>query len=47
MALVLKIWPTGLAPRLGLGVDETRRAIDLDVSVSETKGNHTDLAKPD
>ena len=48
---VLKICPTVLDPRLGLGlypgVAETYRVIELAISVSKTRGNHTDLAKPD
>ena len=50
MTLVLKIWLTGLIPRLDLGlclgVAETSPVIDLDISVSATRSNHTDLAKP-
>ena len=49
MILVLKMWPTGLVSRLGLGLGldlaETC-AIGLNISVSETRGNHTDFAKP-
>ena len=53
MALVLKMSPTGfntdLLPRPGLclGVTKTSRVIGLDISVSEARGNHTDLSKPD
>ena len=49
VALVMKIWLTSLAPRLGigqcLGVANTCRVIGLDISVSQTRGNHTDLSK--
>ena len=51
VGLVLKIWPTGLVPLrrlgLGIGVAETCRVKGLDTSVSEMRGNHTDLAEPD
>ena len=48
--LVLKLWLTGLVSRIGLGLcldlAETC-VIGLDISVSEMRGNHTDLAEPD
>ena len=56
VALVLKIWltlATGLVLGLGLGIGlclgepETCCVIGLDISVSETRGSHTDHAKPD
>ena len=51
MSLVLKMWRTGLVPRLGLGlcigVAETCRVIGLDTLVHQTRGDRTDLAKPD
>ena len=34
-------------PSLSVGVAETCRVIGLDISVSETRSNHTSLAKPD
>ena len=50
MISVLKIWPTALVFRLCLGLcldlAETC-AIALDISVSETRGNHTELTEPD
>ena len=51
VVLVLKICPTVSDPRLGLGlypaVAETYLVIELSISVSKIRGNHTDLAKPD
>ena len=32
---------------LCLGVAETCHVIDLDISVSKTRGNHSDIVKPD
>ena len=51
MILVLKIWPDRFSlstrPRpICLDLAETC-AIGLDISVSETRSNHTDLAEPD